>query len=170
MKKGFIIYFAVLLISLFIGAQWNNLPTVRTVVHALLDPTAGALLEWNVWIGFVVVVGIISFILMGVQRIFVDQKEMRALKEEQKFIQKEMKKYAEHPEKMMEFQRRQLQTISKTFHLMAYSFMVTAVPIILFFRWFQEILLPIWGNWWVLYYLIGAIAFSSLFKKVLRLA
>lgn len=170
MKKGIGIYLIILGISIYIGSQWNELPALKNSVHAFLDPTAGALLQWNVYVGFAIVVAIISFILTLAQRFFVDQKEMKALKDEQKFIQSEMKKYAEHPEKLMEFQKRQLQTVGKTFHLMTRSFMITAIPIILFFRWFQEILLPVFGSWWILYYIVATLIFSSIFRKVLGLA
>lgn len=170
MKKGILVYIIVFAISLYIGAHWHTIPFIKNTVHGILDPTAGVLLQWNTYVGFVVIVAVISFILTLSQRIFVNQKEMKALKEEQKFVQGEIKRYAEHPEKMMEFQKRQLEMAGKTFSLMAKSFVITTIPIILFFRWFQETLVPIWGSWWLLYYLIGAIVFSSIFRKVLGLA
>lgn len=170
MKRGLTAYFAILLVSLYIGASWNKYPFIKNTVHGILDPTAGVLLQWNLWIGFVIIVAIISLFLMLVQKLFVNQAEMRALKEEQKFVQKEMQKFKDHPEKLLEFQKRQFQAIGKSFNLMTKSFIITAVPIILFFRWFQESLLPVWGSWWILYYLVGAIAFSSLFRKLLKIA
>lgn len=170
MKKSFLIYFTILLVSLGIGASWDKYPIIKNTAHGILDPTAGFLLEWNLLFGFLIIVAVISLILTITQKIFVNQGEMRAVKAEQKFLQAEMKKYSEHPEKLMELQKRNLHTMSATFHLMTRSLVVTAIPIILFFRWFQEALTHIWGGWWILYYLVTTIIFSSIFRKLMNVA
>lgn len=170
MRKVLLVYLVIFAISAYIGTNWDNLSFIKENVHGVLDPTFGKLIQWNTWIGFAIVVMFITFVLTLAQRFFVNQKEMKAIKEEQKFVQNEMKKYKDNPEKLMELQKRQFETISKSFHLMSGSLIVTALPIILFFRWFQETLRPLIGGWWILYYLVGAIAFSSLFRKLLKMA
>ena len=47
-KKGSLgLIFAVMIVSLAIAAFWNSLPFIKNSVNAALNPTAGALLNWN---------------------------------------------------------------------------------------------------------------------------
>jgi len=68
----------------------------------------------------------------------------------------------------MELQKKSFSTMPKMMHLSFRAFAYTGVPLILFFRWFQETLSPIYGGWWLLYYLIGAMIFSSIFRKIFK--
>ena len=79
-----------------------------------------------------------------------------------------MKKYKDHPEKLLEFQKKQLEFIPKTLELTIKPLIYTSIPIILLFRWFGDFLNPVFGGWWILYYLIGAMIFSGIFKKVFK--
>lgn len=168
MKAGTIGLIFVLALSLYIGYFWDSLDTVREGVKAVLDPTFGMLMEWNLLFGFLITVGIITLVLTLAQKFLTDQKELKKLRDEQKAVQKEMKEYKNHPEKLLELQKKSFETMPKMFHLTMRSFVYTGVPIILFFRWFQGILNPIWGGWWILYYIIAAMVFSSIFRKVLK--
>lgn len=157
-------------LSLYIASNWDNLPYIKDNVEAVLDPTLGALLNWNVYIGFIIIVGLTSLILTLAQKYLSDQKQLKELKKEQKILNEEMKKYKEHPEKLMELQKKQLEFIPKTFNLTLMPMIYTSVPIILLFRWFGTQLSEIFGGWWILYYLIGAMAFSTIFRKVFDVA
>lgn len=170
MKAGTIALFFVLALSLYIGYYWEDLDTVRAGVHYIFDPTFGALIGWSTFLGFMVTVAIISLILSLAQKFLTDQKELKILKAEQKAVQAEMKQYRDHPEKLLELQKKSFQTMPKMMHLTMRSFVYTGIPIILFFRWFQEILHPIYGGWWILYYIIATMIFSSIFRKLLKIA
>ena len=176
-KKGFsmIWYIVVLGISLYIVSLWNSTlfgqPNfIKTIVGDVLNPWLGVLLTWNVYVGFVVVIAMTSLILTLAQKYLSNQAELKEMKKEQKFLQEEMKKYKAHPEKLMELQKKQLEFIPKTFELTMKPLMYTSIPIILLFRWFGERLLPVFGGWWILYYLVGSLIFSTLFRKVLNVA
>ncbi len=170
MKKSTIAIFVVLAIAMYIGYQWEELDTIRNGVHAVLDPTFGTLIALNNFIGFLLVVAIISFILMLAQKYLTDQKEMKRLRSEQKEIQKQMKEFKEHPEKIQELTKKQFELMGPMMHLTFRAFTYTGIPIILFFRWFQETLSPIYGGWWLLYYLIASMVFTTLFKKWFKVA
>ncbi len=175
--KTMLWFFGIMLVSLFIASKWTS-PltiigsdmTIKDAVGSFMDPTFGKILEWNFWAGFILVITLISFILTLCQKYLSDQNALKEIKKEQKYLQEEMKKYKEHPEKLLEFQKKQLEFFPRTFELTMKPLIFTSIPIILLFRWFSDEFLPVLGNWWILWYLIGAMVFSSLFRKWLDVA
>jgi len=170
MNKSIIIFFIVFLVSAYIGSSWDNFPVLKNAVHSVLDPTFGVLLEWNLYIGFILIIALTSFVLTLSQKYLSDQKALKELRSEQKLLNEEMKKYKEHPEKLLELQKKQLEFIPKTFELTLKPIMFTTIPIILFFRWFGQYLSPELGGWWIFWYIVGSMIFSSIFRKVLDVA
>jgi len=170
MKKNFLLFFVIMIVSLFIASAWDKFPIIKNGVTAILDPSLGALFRINIYIGFIAIVGIISLLLTLAQKYLSDQVKLKELKEEQKYLQNEMKKYKDNPAKLMEFQKQQLEFIPKTFDLTLKPLIYPTVPIILLYRWFEGHLLPVFGKWWILYYIIASIFFSSIFRKVFKVA
>lgn len=172
--------------SMIIAFYWDSLPFVKNTMHFILAPTAGALLNWNIHIGMLVIAFVISIIFSLFQKFTVDQNSLREFKKEQKLLQEEIKKYKDAPEKLMELQKKQLEFIPKTFDITLRPLIYTLLPIALFFRWFGDyfttitepvkiysifsttgaFLFPSW--FWA--YLIPSIIFSSILRKVLKLA
>ena len=122
----------------------------------------------------IIITAIISLILSLVQKYATDQESLKQLKSEQKLLQEEMKQYKDHPEKLMELQKKQLEFIPKTMDLTMAPVLYTAIPIILFFRWFSEYftmnpekILGFFSWFWA--YLIFSIVFSIVFRKVFKM-
>jgi uncharacterized membrane protein (DUF106 family) len=170
MNKSIIIFLIVFLISAYVGSSWDSFPLIKNSVHAVLDPTFGVLLKWNLYIGFILIIALTSLILTLAQKYLSDQKQLRELKKEQKILNEEMKKYKEHPEKLLELQKKQLEFIPKTFELTLKPIMFTSIPIILFFRWFGQYLNPELGGWWIFWYIVGSMIFSTIFRKLFDVA
>jgi uncharacterized membrane protein (DUF106 family) len=170
MKKSTWAFVIVLGISFYIASQWDKLPIIRNSVGAVLDPTLGFFLDLNVYLGFVVIVGFTSLILTLSQKYLSDQETLKDLKKEQKELQKQMKEFKEHPEKLLQLQKKQMEAIPKTFKLSMRPILYTSIPVILLFRWFSSQLIPVFGGWWILYYFIGAMIFSSIFRKLFKVA
>ena len=170
MKKGMIIFFIVFLISAYVASSWDSIPLVKNTVSSILDPIFGVLLKWNLYIGFVVIIALTSLVLTLAQKYLSDQAALKELKKEQKILSEEMKKYKEHPEKLMELQKKQLEFLPKTFDLTMKPIMFTSIPIVLFFRWFGMYLNPVFGGWWILYYIVGSMVFSTIFRKLFDVA
>ena len=168
MTKGMTGLMIVLLISFGVAYFWDHIPIIKESVEYVLNPTLGYLLRWNVYVGFIILVALISLILTLLHKYLTDQNALKELKKEQKYLQEEMKKYKDHPEKLLEFQKKQLEFIPKTLELTIKPLIYTSIPIILLFRWFGDFLNPVFGGWWILYYLIGAMIFSGIFKKVFK--
>ncbi len=176
MNKGMMIMLLVTVFALVIGGMWNKLSFVKDTIHGLLDPTAGVLLNWNVNIGMLIIAGAIVLITTLIQKYTTDQNLLREIKKEQKLLQGEMKKYKDHPEKLLEMQKKQLEFIPKTMDITMRPLLYTIVPIVLFFRWFSDYFalypeIKIFGYLgWIWAYLIFAIIFSIIFRKIFNVA
>ena len=161
----------IMLVSLFIAGLWDKIPQIKNSIHAVLDPSLGALLDWHLVAGMLIIVFVISLITTIVQKYATDQKTLKELKKEQKEIQKQMKEFKAHPEKMMELQKKQFAMMPKQMKLSMRAIAYTGVPFILLFRWFYDYFALV-GNpkffgflSWFWFYLIGAMIFSAIIRK-----
>ena len=166
----------VLIISMLIAAFWNQLDFVRSLVSAGLDPTAGFLLNWNLTLGMVILIFILTIITTLAQKYGTDQEALREMKKEQKALQEEMKKYKDHPEKFMELQKESFKFMMPMMKLGMRPIVYTGIPLILFFRWFMDFF-TLLGNPkffgffnWFWFYLLGSIIFSSILRKMWKVA
>jgi len=169
MKPVFIVLVASMLIAIF----WNSVSFISSPIHAILNPTAGALLEWNVTWGMLILVFILTIITTLVQKYTTDQKTIRELKAKQKEISQKAKEHSHDPQKMMEINKEGFPIMGQLFKLSARGMIYTGVPLILFFRWFVDTFNTM-GNpkffgflSWFLFYLIFSLIFSSILRKVM---
>lgn len=166
----------VLLISMLIAAFWNQIGFIKNIVSAILDPTAGALLNWDVTWGMIIIIFIISAIITLFQKYATDQETLKKLKKEQKEINKKSQELKHDPEKMMAVQKEMMPLMMKTMKLSMRPIIYTGIPLILFFRWFMDYFAAIgdprfFGIFsWFWFYLLGSIIFSSILRKVLKIA
>ena len=165
----------VMVISLVIAGLWDKVAVIKDSIHAILDPSAGALLLWDVSWGMTIIILIVTLIVTLAQKYATDQVALKELKKEQKAIQKQMKEFKEHPEKLMELQKTQMKLFPKQMKLSMRAIAFTGVPLILFFRWFQDFFTTlgdvkffgIIGSWF-LFYLIIAMVFGSILRKYMK--
>ena len=174
-KKGnFLPIFIVMIISLLIASYWDTIPIIKNSVHAVLNPSAGALLHWDVTWGMLILVFIISLITTLIQKYATDQKALKELKEEQKIFQQEMKKFEKDPIKVAESSKKQMEFMKRTFALTSRAILFTVIPFALFFRWFNDIFTTM-GNplflgflTWFWFYFVFTIIFSSILRKYMK--
>ena len=165
----------VMVISLVIAGLWDKVAVIKDSIHAILDPSAGALLLWDVSWGMTIIILVVTLIVTLAQKYATDQVALKELKKEQKAIQKQMKEFKEHPEKLMELQKTQMKLFPKQMKLSMRAIAFTGVPLILFFRWFQDFFTTlgdvkffgIIGSWF-LFYLIIAMVFGSILRKYMK--
>jgi len=161
----------VMLITLVIAGLWDQILLIKNLIHTLLDPTAGFLLNWNLNLGMLIIVLIITGITTIVQKYATDQKKLKELRVEQKALQVQMKEFKNHPEKLMELQKKQFAMMPKQMKLSTRAIVYTGVPFVLFFRWFNDYFssgvdVNFWlGLSWFWFYLISAMIFSTIFRK-----
>ena len=175
-KTSFKPIIIVMVISLAIAALWDKIPAIKNAIHFVLNPTAGVLMDWHLTIGMSIVILILTILTTIVQKYGTDQKTLKELKKEQKAVQKQMKEFKDHPKKMMELQKKQMSFIPKQFKLSMRGIVYTGIPLILFFRWFDDyfgILSVATGEpvrflgfmGWFVFYIVASIVFSSILKK-----
>jgi uncharacterized membrane protein (DUF106 family) len=173
-KEGsFMPLILIMVASMLIAFYWNKLPWISKSIHVVFDPTAGALLDWNLNLGMIIIVLVITLLTTLVQKYATDQKTLKELRKEQKEIQKQMKEFKNHPEKLMELQKKQFAMMPKQMKLSMRAIAYTGIPFILFFRWFNDYFIAagnpkfILGLGWFLFYLIFAIIFGTILRKYL---
>jgi uncharacterized membrane protein (DUF106 family) len=104
-------------------------------LSTLFDPIFAPLLGLGpFWIIFAIAL-IATVIITIIYKIVTDQDLMKRLKEDQKDMQKKMKEFREHPEKLAQLQK---EMWSKSMEQMKHSFkptMFTFIPILILFGW-----------------------------------
>ena len=173
-EGGWGLIFLILTASIIIATLWNSFPLFKENAHAILNPTAGKLLEWNLNYGMIAIVFLITLIMTFVQKYATDQATLKELKDEQKKIQEETKKFKDHPEKLLELQKKQMEFFPIMMKHSMRPIIYTGIPIVLFFRWFMDVFTEM-GNpkffgifSWFWFYLILSIIFSIILRKVFK--
>ena len=177
MKKSTIGWIA-LGLSMIIAYSWDSakMSSIKKGIHWLLDPTAGALLNWELTVGMLIIIFILSLVMTLIQKYTTDQVELKKIKIEQKALQKEMKASRQDPKKTAELQKKNMAMIPKQFKLSMGSIAYTAIPFVLFFRWFDDFFTAMSNPkffgflGWFWFYLIAYMIFSSIIKKKLDVA
>ncbi len=118
----------------------------------------------------VVFAGIMSLFITLVNYFVLDKDKVRASKKQQKELRLLMKDLKDSPAKMMELQKEQM---SLAMTNMKHSFkpmLITMIPILVFFWWIKELYVSTaLGGSWFWYYLVSAIFFSIVFRKIFKL-
>ena len=164
----------IMAITFVIAGLWDKTPIISETVHYIFDPTLGYLLDLNLKWGFAFIVFIIMFLTTLVQKYATDQEALKGLKEEQKLFKEEIQKYKDDPSKVMELQKKQLMHLPRTFELTMKPILYTAIPFVLFIRWFDDIFKNL-GNpdiilsfgWFGTYFMLS-ILFSMILRKILK--
>jgi len=107
----------------------------------MLDPffniIFGFLLNWPPIFAILFLSAVISVIIVGITKLFTDQKEMKRLKEELSGHQKKMKELKDDPEKMLEIQKKAMSTNMQYMGKSMKSTLFTFIPLLLIFGWMQ---------------------------------
>ena len=176
MMKGLKLYLIIMVVGLLVPMVWNSFPIVKDSVHFILDPSFGNLLNWDILWGMSIIVFFITLLTTILQKYGTDQVALKGMKDEQKLLQEEMKKHKDNPEKFLELQKKSMEFIPKTMNLTMKPLLFTAVPFILFFRWFYDYFSSAelvgfkFFGWisWFWFYFIASIVFSSILRKLLK--
>lgn len=181
--KGMKVMFLVFFISIVVASLWNHLAILKTAVHSALDPSFGALLNWNLHLGFLLITLFFALITTLLQKYMTDQETLKQIKEEQKLIQAEMKQLQAHHEKFMELQKKSMDLAMKAMPISMRPVLYTSIPFILFIRWFADYFTShgpakIYGIFstngsflfpgWIWAYILTTIVFSSILRKYMK--
>lgn len=176
--KGMSIMFLVMIIGLVVASIWTSVPIIKEIVHNILDPSFGSLMNWNLDIGFVLIVTFFTLLTVLAQKYLTDQNALKTIKDEQKIIQDEMKLLKSNPEKQMELSKKSMELQMTAMPLTMKPVIYTTVPFILSFRWFADYFATLGSvkllgffsaaTSWIWAYLVVSIIMSVAFKKILK--
>jgi uncharacterized membrane protein (DUF106 family) len=105
------------------------------VFSDLLNPIFSPLLKLPPLLAIMIISFVISLFIVLIYRKLTDQSLMKRLKSEIKELQKEMKTLKDKPDKMMQVQRRAMETNTKYMMHSMKPTLITFLPIILIFGW-----------------------------------
>ena len=169
----------VMLVSLVIAFFWESISIIKSSVHAILNPSVGVLLNWNVSYGLALVVLVLTIITTLVQKYATDQETLREMKKEQKKLNEEMKEFREDPAKVMELQKKQFEFMGPMMKLSMRPIIYTGIPFLLFFRWFMDYFGALGDcgffcnqylifHGWLIFYILCSMVFSIILRKALK--
>ncbi len=126
------------------------------------------LMQTNPRISIVILSTIITFVSTLVTKLFTNQENLKALKERQKQIQKEVKEKRDDPKVFAELQTEMLQITGTMMKSSFKPMLVTMIPFLLLFYWVRSIYTPIMGFGWFWWYLGGSLIAGIIWRKVLN--
>ncbi len=124
----------------------------------------------NPKISILIVSAIITLISTLVTNWLTDQDHLKSLKARQKELNKKMKT-AKPGEKLFEEIQSEMLQISGT--MMKSQFrpmLVTIVPFLILFAWLRSLYVPLMGDNWIWYYILGSLIFSTVYRKIFKMA
>ena len=161
---------------MLIAFTWDKVTLIKKSAHFILDPTFGFLIRWNNLFGLLIIVLFINIIITLIHKYATDQNALKELRDKSKEIQKQMKeaqKNQDH-EKVTQLSKESFSQAGEQFKHSFASMGYTALPLILFFRWFGDFFKDLSdpkifiGLGWFGTYLIFSIIFSTIIRKVLK--
>ena len=135
---------------------------------------------WNI----IVISFILTLIVDLSMKFLSDQKAMKFLKEESENIRKEIVKFKHDPQKMMELQKKQVESSMKYMRHSLTPTAFTLLPLLVIFNWLRNnpalsgetlinlpFAIPLIGSGlgWLGTYIISSIIFNIILRKLLKL-
>jgi uncharacterized membrane protein (DUF106 family) len=143
------------------------------MLDGLFNSIFGSLIDWSPLMGLLLVSLILTLIISLSYKFLTNQKELKQHKEEMNQLQKEIKGLKDDPKKMME---KQNELMKKNLGMMKHNIkpmLFTFIPLIIIFGWLRVTYEPfgklIIGLSWFWIYLISAVIFSAIIRKVLKI-
>jgi len=123
---------------------------------------------WNARISILGLSLLVTLFITIVTYYMTDRERMKELKDKQKALRLEIKKYRDNPQKMMELNKKMMEDMPEQLKHSFKPMIITIIPIIIVFAWLRStfaVILPSW-IWW---YIISSIIFSLGLRKVFGL-
>ena len=119
----------------------------------------------------VVIISIIITSIMTALRYFITDRElMRDIKEKQKAIREEMKRYKDNAEKLSELNKQMMEQFPVQMKQSLKLMLITIVPMIIIFTWLRKTFaLTTMASTWIWWYIGFSMAFSITLGKILKL-
>jgi len=113
---------------------------------------------------------LVTLFITIVNYFMVDKVRMKEIREKQKSLRTEMKKYKDNPTKMMELNKQMMEDMPEQLKHSFKPMLVTIIPLLILFKWLRSTfeITAIAGTWFW-WYIGASIAFSMILRKVFGL-
>lgn len=121
-------------------------------------------------ISIIIISLIVTIFITAVRYFMTDREKMKEIKDRQKELRREMKEYKDHPEKMMEINKKMLEDFPEQMKQSFKPMLITIIPIILIFGWMKSVYaVTAIASSWLWWYIGASIIFSIILSKSLGL-
>jgi uncharacterized membrane protein (DUF106 family) len=90
------------------------------------------------------------------------------MKQKQKALREEMKKFRDNPQKMMELNKQMMEDFPKQMSQSLKVSVITLVPLLLLFGWLKNVYTPLLPHW-IWWYILSSIIFSIFIRKIFKM-
>ena len=118
----------------------------------------------------VVVSATVTLVSTLVTNWLTDQEHLKSLKKRQKELNVKMKTAKPGEKLFEEIQSEMLQISGIMMKAQFKPMLVTIVPFLALFAWLRGVYTPLMGSSWIWYYIIGSLVFSTIYRKLLKMA
>jgi uncharacterized membrane protein (DUF106 family) len=122
----------------------------------------------NPKVSIVVISLFVSLFINLVNYFVMDKEKVREMKAKQKELNAKMKEHKDDPKKVMELQKEMFSGIGDNFKHSLRPMMITMLPMLVVFYWIREVFTGTLDSWFW-WYLVSAIIFSMIFRKLFKL-
>tara|TARA_Y100000034_G_C6831793_1_gene375503 strand:- start:584 stop:1018 length:435 start_codon:yes stop_codon:yes gene_type:complete len=143
------------------------------MLDSFFNSIFGGLIGWSPLAGLLIISFLLTLLISLSYKWLTNQKELKEHKEEVTALQKELKELKNEPDKMM---AKQNELMKKNMGMMKHNLkpmLFTFIPLIIIFGWLRETYTPmgklIFGLSWFWIYLITAVVFSMIIRKLLKI-
>ncbi|MEK6936748.1 MAG: hypothetical protein AABW58_01625 [Nanoarchaeota archaeon] len=129
---------------------------------------------WNI----IIISFILTLIVNLAMKFFTNQHAMKSLKEDTEYFKKEMQKFKNDPQKLIEIQKRSMETSLKYLQHSLPATLVTLLPLLFIFGWLRQafppgvklLTLPFGISLgWLGSYILFSIIFNIALRKLLKI-
>lgn len=119
----------------------------------------------------IIVISFLATLFITIISYFLTDKElMRRIKQKQKVLREEMKKYRDNPEKMLEINKQMMEDFPHQMKQSLKITVVTLVPMLLLFGWLRRVFVTTTiSSSWIWWYILASLVFSIILRKILKM-
>jgi uncharacterized membrane protein (DUF106 family) len=125
---------------------------------------------WNARISILVLSFLVTLFITIVTYYMTDRVRMKEIKDKQKRLREEIKKYKDNPQKMLEINKQMMEDMPEQLKHSFKPMIITIIPIIIIFAWLKSTFaLTAIAKTWFWWYIGSSIFFSVVLRKMFKL-
>ncbi len=130
----------------------------------------GELIQSNPKISIIILSFIVTLFITIVTYFMTDREKMKEIKDKQKALRLDMKKFKDNPEKVMQLNKQMLEDMPEQLKHSFKPMIVTMIPLIIFFGWLRATFATTSiSSQWLWWYIGSSLVFSIIIRKVFGL-